>query len=127
MLGVLLAAALVASAAAADSGRGARGRVVGTIERAGGVPPARGKLRRPALGGEVSVFSVEGRLVARERVQAGHRFQFLLRPGQYWLNAGSHLRYRSYAEGCAPVEVRVRRDAATRTNVYIDCGAVIVP
>jgi hypothetical protein len=120
-LTVLVVVALIASAAATGSVARAHGKIIGTIELGGG-PAAPPGTSRPALGGEVSVFRADGRLVARLHVRAGHRFEFALRPGSYWLNAGRRLHYQSVKEGCPPVKARVRSGTTTRTHVYVGCG-----
>jgi hypothetical protein len=97
-----------------------RGLLRGTIQPGGGPPPVRGQPRK-GLAGEVSVFSPGGRLIARQRVRAGHRFHFKLAPGRYLLNAGRHLRY-SAAKGCRPVTARVQINHTTTANVYTGCS-----
>jgi hypothetical protein len=119
-LGVLAAAILAIgigsavgfSAVAAPSRTGI---LTGAILRGGG------PCCNPNVGGEVSVFHTNGRLVARRHVRAGHEFHFRLPPGRYLLNGGRRLHDKPPL-GCPPKRAKIRVGHTTRVNVYVGCG-----
>jgi hypothetical protein len=94
------------------------GELTGAIRRSGGPAPLPGHPRR-MLGGMVSVFAPTGRLVARHKVAAGHRFRFSLVPGRYLINAGTVLHPK---HGCPPRQVIVRADRTTHAEAHVGCN-----
>jgi hypothetical protein len=92
------------------------GTLTGAILRGGGA------CCNPNVGGEVSIFHTNGRLVARQHVRSGRDFHFNLPPGRYLLNGGRQLHYR-FPLGCAPKRARVRVGQTTNVDVYVYCGA----
>ncbi len=103
-------------------GRGGNeGSLVGAIYRVGGLATVR---PQPPEAGEVSVFTARGRLVARQQVHQGHRFDFQLGPGRYQVNGGWRLHPMSGAPqyDCQPVKALVRADRTTHKNVGYGCS-----
>jgi hypothetical protein len=101
-----------ASASAADVRDGA---VVGAITIGGGPPPRPGV----KLAGTVTVFSKQGKVIARHKVRKGHDFRFVLAPGTYMINPGRQLHPKI---GCAPRTVHVRATRTAHVNVETECG-----
>lgn len=97
---------------AARRGAGRNGILTGAITFGGG-PPAPGRARK-AIAGAVSVVTAGGRVVAHERVRAGHDFRFKLAPGRY--------RLEPKAGGCSPTIAVVRAGRTTRADAEIGCN-----
>ena len=91
------------------------GFLVGAIRMVGG--PA-GESRRKG-GGRVTVFNSRDRVVAVERVRAGHDFRFRLSPGRYWLGFGRN--GRQARAGCLRGLVTVRAGGTTHADLSIGC------
>jgi hypothetical protein len=73
--------------------------------------------------GQVIVSTSSGRIVARERVdRASHlRYRIVLPPGEYYVNAGSLIRYNP-PWNCRPQHARVQAGGTSQVNVYTGCG-----
>jgi hypothetical protein len=73
--------------------------------------------------GRVIVFTSSGRVLAHRRVDVAHRlrYRFVLRPGDYQVNAGSLVGYH-YPRNCRPRYARVRPGGTTEITVFEGCG-----
>jgi hypothetical protein len=91
------------------------GFLVGAIRTVGG--PA-GESRRKG-GGLATVFNGRDRVVAVERVRAGHEFRFRLSPGRYRLGFGR--KGRQDRAGCPRALVTVRAGKTTHSDLSIGC------
>lgn len=100
--------------ASATAGDVRHGRIVGAIRMGGGPPPRPGE----KLAGTVTVFSRQGKVIARDKVRKGHDFRFALRPGTYKINAGRRLHPK---RGCHPKTIHVRPARTTHVNVETEC------
>jgi hypothetical protein len=91
------------------------GTVIGSITMGGGPPPRPGV----KLAGTVTVFSMQGKVIARHEVRKGHTFRFILPAGNYRINAGRQLHPKG---GCDPKTVPVRAAQTTHVDVETDCA-----
>lgn len=91
-----------------------KGIVIGGIQNVGGDPLA----SRPFSAGVVTVFDLQGRVVAHERVRARQRFRFELPAGRYQLNVGGKLHP---VLDCPPEMVLVKAGHTTRTKAKTGC------
>ncbi len=116
----LLALTGVALFLTACGGGSATGVVTGEIRFVGGITPRGGVGPKP---GRVIVFTSSGRVVAHQRVAVANRlhYRFVLRPGDYQVNAGSLVGFR-YPRNCRPQHARVRAGGTTEITVFEGCG-----
>jgi hypothetical protein len=70
--------------------------------------------RLKPITGTARVFAAGHKLVAKQRVRAGHNARFRLAPGRYTLTGPTR-------DGCRPVAVVVRSGRTLRVNLNADC------
>lgn len=97
------------------------GVLTGAIIFAGGPALAPGQRKQP-VAGLVTVFGARGRLIARERVRAGHLFRFRLAPGRYQLPDPTRHQPRAGIVDCPAATAVVSAGHTTRVNVDYGCG-----
>ncbi len=93
-----------------------QGMLTGVIVLGGGPAGLAGRALEP---GDVTVFTMTGRLIAHRRVARGQPFAFQLAPGRYQINSGRILRPIG---GCRPKTILVRPARSTHTRVEINCA-----
>jgi len=95
-----------------------KGVIKGAIRFVGGAVS-----RNPRkVAGDVRVFALSGRLVARQHVRADHDYRFSLAPGRYLLTPYKNPNTGPRGNTCPAAKARVRPNRTATADVYVGCG-----